>query len=175
MLLIKQDLKMIYSKKRVYVLLLSYMIFILYLFKFHEVSTIEEWCNIYGINILLWIITIPVIISINKCFIYSVSYSNLARFGSKKNYLFYSYLTIFLSTFVICIFMLIIPLVILVMCNMIKLEHNSNLYIAFYWSRYFWTSLFAQYIIKVLILLIPKLQRNETFIYLLPVILYVVL
>lgn len=165
MTFIKNNMKMIYFSKTTY-LILAIVISIITCFAF---SDAKNCYLIYQNDIFLWVVVILASITIHRRFVYSISYNILVRMTNKKKYIVYNCLTLLLSTIIICFFIYSIAFVIQIITNHKIIYFEKIIFCLF---RYILVLFFAQYIIFLLMLMIPKIQRNNNIIYPMPILLF---
>lgn len=167
MTLIINNMKMVYKSKTTY-LILTVVIAVIICFAFKDVN---NYYLIYQNDIFLWIVVILASITIHRRIIYSISYSTLVRMTSKRKYIISNCLILLLSTITFCFLIYSIPCIIFLFFNpshkIVCVEK-----IIFYFFRYILISFFAQYAIYLMMLMLPKIQKNNNAIYLLPILLF---
>lgn len=168
MILIKNNMKLVYKSRTTYLILVAVISFII----FFALSDINYFYSIFQNDIFLWIVVILANITIHRKLVYSISYSILARMTSKRNYIIYNFIMLLLSTIIICFLICSIPYIILLILNH-KITGFEK--IVFFFVRYSLVSFFAQYIIFLLMLIHPKIQKNNNVIYIMPVLLFFII
>lgn len=152
---------MIYTSISTYVVLFCVDVFIL-CFAFGDVN---NYYLIYKSDIFLWLIAILSCITIHKRFVYSIWYSIIVRIGKKSKNVIANCVILLISTIIICLVIYCIPCMVLCILNQRILFKEE---IIFYFIRYVLVAFLVQYIIFVIMLMTPKIQRNNNIIYLMP-------
>lgn len=167
MILIKNNMKMIYKSKITYLILAVVIAIIIC----SAVKDVNSYYLIYQNDIFLWMVVILACITIHRRFVYSISYNMLVRINSKKKYIISNCLILLFSTIVICFIIYSIPCLVFLALNP---NHKITCIekIIFCFSRYILVSFFAQYVIYLMMLMLPKIQKNNNVIYLMPILLF---
>lgn len=177
-IVIKSKLKLIYSSYITYLVLISQIIFLVLYKMINKLSSFYDYLSILKIDMYFWVFLLPLILSIHKEAIYKVYYNYLSRFNNTKQLILYDLITVMLSTFIVITSIFVLPLLILMIedYNFIFTIDNSIIsnYL-FLFFRYILLASFVQYIIYIIFYMISKLQKHNTFLPAIPIVLYFVM
>ena len=171
---LKNKISLIYKSKSTALVLIINLIFLI----LNGYTNVSENHSLYfyslGNDWLFWLIIIPSIIWIHKQTIFNSNFNLISRLNNRKIILILDYLIITISTFVINLILLIVPVIYFRLFLINNLNEENILKLCFYIIRYNLIAVLLQFIVYLIYFQKTNFQKYSNGIIMIPLILYII-
>ena len=172
---LKNKISLIYKSKSTALVLIINLIFLI-LNGYANVSENHSlYFNSLGSDWLFWLIIIPSTMWIHKQTIFNSNFNLISRLNSRKIILILDYLIITISTFVINLILLIVPVIYFRLFLIDNLNEINLLKLCNFILRYNLIAILVQFITYLIYFKITNFQKYSNSIIMIPLILYIIL